>query len=175
MISVMSHFALLARYNKEINSAMYAILAPLSDDERKSASGSFFTSIHGILNHILASDLAWLNRFRTLNSESAALSDPAASNAGVTWGKEMYGNFDDLSAHRAAVDAVIVRWIDELPEERLTEVLRYQDFRGNTRQYVMWMAMDHFFNHQTHHRGAISQILDEKGVENDYSNIIYIL
>ncbi|HUX49233.1 MAG TPA: DinB family protein [Spirochaetia bacterium] len=175
MISIKSHFALLARYNKEINSAMYGILSPLSDADRKSKSGSFFTSIHGILNHILASDVAWLSRFRTLSSESVALNDPATSNEGVTWGKEMYEQFDDLATRRAAVDAVIVRWIDELTEELLTETLRYQDFRGNARQYIMWMAMDHFFNHQTHHRGAISQILDEKGVENDYSNIIYIL
>ncbi len=30
----------------------------------------------------------------------------------------------------------------------------------------------HLFNHQTHHRGQISVLLDQLGVENDYSNLI---
>ena len=33
-------------------------------------------------------------------------------------------------------------------------------------------ALDHVFNHQTHHRGQVSQILDEMGVAHDFSNLI---
>jgi uncharacterized damage-inducible protein DinB len=31
------------------------------------------------------------------------------------------------------------------------------------------------FNHQTHHRGQVAQVLDEHGIENDVSNLIWYL
>ena len=32
----------------------------------------------------------------------------------------------------------------------------------------------HMFNHQTHHRGQVSLVLDQFGIENYYSNMILI-
>ena len=36
-------------------------------------------------------------------------------------------------------------------------------------------ANKHRFNHQTHHRGALSQLLDEGKIENDFSNLLAII
>jgi uncharacterized damage-inducible protein DinB len=31
------------------------------------------------------------------------------------------------------------------------------------------------FNHETHHRGQLAQVLDDRGVQNDFSNLIHYL
>jgi len=45
---------------------------------------------------------------------------------------------------------------------------------GEKKEHVFWKALMHMFNHQTHHRGQVSQILDQLKLENDFSNIILI-
>jgi uncharacterized damage-inducible protein DinB len=39
-------------------------------------------------------------------------------------------------------------------------------------QKPSWLVLLHMFNHQTHNRGQIALILDQMGVDNDYSGII---
>ena len=54
---------LMARYNRWMNERLYALLAPIPDDERKRDRGAFFGSMHGTLNHLLWGDRMWLGRF----------------------------------------------------------------------------------------------------------------
>ena len=54
---------LMARYNRWMNERLYALLAELSDAERKRDRGAFFGSMHGTLNHLLWGDRTWLGRF----------------------------------------------------------------------------------------------------------------
>jgi uncharacterized damage-inducible protein DinB len=53
------------------------------------------------------------------------------------------------------------------------QVLRYQDIRGKQQEKPAWRALLHFFNHQTHHRGQVSVLLDQMSVTNDFSNLIW--
>src|SRR5215831_14220694 len=58
-----THFQMLAQYNRIANERLYATCAQLDEAEyRKSRSGSF-GSIHGLLNHILLGDRRWLGLF----------------------------------------------------------------------------------------------------------------
>ena len=43
---------------------------------------------------------------------------------------------------------------------------------GTTRRWITAYVLLHLMNHATHHRGRISQILDEEGIEHDYSGIL---
>ena len=45
---------------------------------------------------------------------------------------------------------------------------------GQRVEKVFWKAIIHFFNHQTHHRGQIAEMLDILQIENDYSNMVFI-
>ena len=64
-------------------------------------------------------------------------------------------------ARRAqAEDARISGYIEGLSEADLAGTLRYRTFvRPQDIEQPLWPALDHFFNHQTHHRGQAHALL----------------
>jgi len=166
------HFSYLARYNRAANEAMIAHLAALEPGTIGSPRGSFFGSIRGILDHVIMCDINWLRRFRALSPDDESLNRPRLSPPGSAWTVVEFPNFDEYRRERAGVDAIIEDWIAKADVSRFGEVLDYLDSRGLPKRYYLRDAVDHFFNHQTHHRGQVSQILDELGVKHDYSNLI---
>jgi uncharacterized damage-inducible protein DinB len=166
------HFEYLARYNRAANEAMVAHLAALEPGAIGSPRGSFFGSIQGILDHLITCDINWLRRFRELYPDSEPLCRPRLSPPGCAWTNFSFPDFDEFRRERAAVDAIIVDWIAGAEVSRFGDALSYADSHGNPMRYLLCEAVDHFFNHQTHHRGQVSQILDELGVKHDYSNLI---
>ncbi len=57
------HFRMFTAYNKWANELIYAAASDLTDEEYHRDCGAFFKSMHGTLNHVLAGDRIWLNRF----------------------------------------------------------------------------------------------------------------
>jgi len=53
----------LARYNAWANHHLYAAAAALPDEQYRADRGAFFKSVHGTLNHLLATDRIWMRRF----------------------------------------------------------------------------------------------------------------
>jgi uncharacterized damage-inducible protein DinB len=166
------HFLYLARYNRAANEAMVAHLSALEPGVFGSPRGSFFGSIQGILDHLITADINWLRRFRELFPGDEPLNRSRLSPPGHAWTLFSFPDFDEFRRERALVDAIIVDWLEETDVSRFGEVLPYIDSHGTPRRYYLRDAVDHFFNHQTHHRGQVSQILDELGVKHDYSNLI---
>jgi uncharacterized damage-inducible protein DinB len=175
------YFDLLADYNDKANRAMFAILADLSNEQLVQDVGSHYRSILGVISHIYDADLRWLERIRKgfpeLSSLDGVTSDPGAEPASP--GRD----FATLSAERRHVDGIFRKLAAELDgglaggpaAEVLKQPLVFSDSRGNSRQYILWQALVHIFNHQTHHRGQVAEILDQMEVKNDYSNIIWYI
>jgi uncharacterized damage-inducible protein DinB len=166
------HFSLLARYNREANEAMIAHLSSLGAEELAAPRGSHFGSIQGILDHVIMCDINWLRRFRELFSRDEPLNRPRLSPPGHAWTKFEFPDFGEYRRERAVVDAVFEDWVAAADTSRFGEVLAYRDSHDLPRRYYFRDALDHVFNHQTHHRGQVSQLLDQLGVEHDYSNLI---
>ena len=167
---MIEYFSLLAEYNRKANEAMYAILSSLSDEQRSAEIGSYYRSIAGTVRHILSSDLIWLTRISAAFPALAAV----RFNSDELSPAENIG-FSALRDRRARVDAVFEGLAREVTEDLVQRDLVYIDKRGNERRYIFWQALLHMFNHQTHHRGAVSEALDRLKVENDYSNIIWYI
>lgn len=168
-------FQNLARYNQRANQEMYETLSKLTSRARERDTGSWFGSIHSILNHLIICDLNWLKRFRTLSPDSPVLTDPQLDPPNLSWEHDLHDHFADLWADRAVVDQRIFDWFAEFPSSRYDEVFQYRDSAGNTRQAVAGEAFDFFFLHQTHHRGQISQILDSLGLPNNFADNVAFL
>lgn len=166
------HFAYLARYNRSANEQLIGHLALLPASELVKARGSYYGSIQGLLDHVFTGDMNWLRRFRELCSSDEPLLRANIQPPGTAWAACTFPHFNDYRRERAAVDAILEDWIALTKNSRFGEILAYSDFRGNPRRYYLRDALDHMFNHQTHHRGQISQILDEMGVTHDFSNLI---
>ena len=149
-----SHSQLMAQYNQWMNSRLYALCASLPEAELRKDRGAFFKSIYTTLNHIAWGDLAFLSR---LTGDPAAIVDPAT---------DLFCSFSRLRAERAALDERILAWSGSLAAAWLEEPLTYTSkMDGKTRTVAKWVLVTHMFNHQTHHRGQVTTLLAQMGLD----------
>lgn len=151
----------MARYNQWMNSRLYEVCAELSDGDRKTDRGLFFGSIHGTLNHLLLADKIWLGRFMDEPFPASALD------------QELFADFEPLRNERADTDALILDWTAGLTEAELGGDLHYRSlsYPGDKR-CPLWVAVAHFFNHQTHHRGQITAALSQLGKDYGSTDLV---
>ena len=145
-------FRTFAGYNQWMNQKVYEVCAGIDDAERRRDRGAFFKSIHGTLNHLLFGDRAWMGRLSGRQYEVAPM------------GVDLYDDFEELRAARAAMDQDILDWAAGLTEAWLGEPLTWTSgVDGRTRTRPRWLLASHLFNHQTHHRGQLTTLLCQMG------------
>ncbi len=149
---LISHFQLLAQYNSRANQILYAACTQLDDADRKRIRPAFFKSIHGTLNHILVGDRIWLSRFAGQTVPSTGLD------------VILYEDFADLQVARIAEDERIIALTANLTEAQLSQTIRYRNNQGNIHTDPMPLLIAHLFNHQTHHRGQIHDLLSQTAI-----------
>ena len=138
---------MLARYNRLANERLYGVCAGLSEAELKRPRQAFFTSIHGTLNHILLGDRIWLARFEGGVAPSTGLD------------AILYEDFAELRIARVAEDARIEAFAAGLAPEFLGGSIRYVNNAGRAFDDPVDLLLTHLFNHQTHHRGQVTDLL----------------
>lgn len=162
--------AALARYNRWMNEKLYALVEPLGDEERRRDRGAFFRSIHGTLNHILLADRVWLGRFTGVELPSGALGPGNIRSLD----QELYADFDELRRERARTDDALTAWVEGLTAERLAGSLVYLR-AGQRIECPLWWAATHIFNHQTHHRGQVTTLLSQQGIDPGVTDLFAML
>lgn len=117
--------------------------------------GAFFKSIHATFNHLIVADYLWLSRLDGEPCEVRALDE------------ELYGDFDELRKQRHFTDDRLDRIVSRLTDEALAGDLTYRRMSGNGDQVTtpLTLVFMHLFNHQTHHRGQVSTLLMQCGVD----------
>jgi uncharacterized damage-inducible protein DinB len=170
------NYRLLARYNCWFNQRLYDTCDQLTDEERKRDRGAFFGSIHNTLNHLIWGDQAWLKRFAVQGVAFEALSDSLlALPAGALHGTVLYEDWTALRAQRERLDAAIEDFAERMPPDYPMRIMRYANTRGVQREHPVWQALTHFFNHQTHHRGQVTALLMQAGVDPGTTDLIAII
>lgn len=139
-------YCTLAGYNRWANERLYDAAAQLDDAQYRADRGAFFRSVHGTLNHLVIADRIWMRRFTGIG-EQAPLD------------AILFERLDDLRSARAAEDARIVAFIEDLDEAGLARAIEYSNSSGRRFRQPLDSALDHFFNHQTHHRGQAHALL----------------
>ena len=152
MTVMKDHYTTFAGYNAWANRRLYEAAASLTDGEYRADKGAFFKSMHGTLNHLLATDRIWMKRF-TATGEAPDRLDAI-----------VHQDFAGLRAAREAEDRRILDWIASLDDGALNGVIRYRRV-STPDEFVQPLkpALDHWFNHQTHHRGQAHMILTSLG------------
>jgi uncharacterized damage-inducible protein DinB len=153
-------FRLMAGYNRWMNEKLYALCATLSDEERKRDRRAFFRSIHGTLNHLLLTDRAWLGRFTGRPFSFRSLD------------QELHADFDELRRERPSTDAAIEEFCRDLTEERLNADIVYATTAGKGHSHPLAPALLHLFNHEAHHRGQITTLLSQLGIDPGVTDVI---
>ena len=143
-----SRYRMFAGYNAWCNARFYGAAALVTDADYRADRGAFFKSLHGTLNHILVADRIWMKRFT-----GAGVQPPSLDAI-------LYESFAELREARRSQDVLITRYIDGLDDERLSATFRYRPVTNpQPVEQPLAPALDHFFNHQTHHRGQAHALL----------------
>lgn len=164
-MSLKDHFAMLASYNQWMNSKVYEAAGHLSAADLAKDRGAFFGSILGTLNHILVGDIIWLKRFATHPSCMTSLREVADLPKPTMLDQIVFEDFGRLSEYRNWLDQRIIDWVAELSDGDLDVVLSYRNSKGIPANKRYSSLVLHFFNHQTHHRGQVSTLLSQAGVD----------
>ncbi len=180
MDSLHDNYRFLAQYNQWFNARLLDACESLTDAQRKQERGAFFGSIHRTLNHLVVGDQVWLKRFRQCGVDHGwevgcldvmVLDLPA----GTALNSVLFDDWLELRAKRVQLDAAIVQWTAELPDGFAQYTMRYANSIGVQRVHPAWQAMTHFFNHQTHHRGQVTALLMQAGVDPGVTDLIALV
>jgi uncharacterized damage-inducible protein DinB len=152
-----------AGYNAWCNERLYDAASRVSDADYRADRGAFFKSLHGTLNHLLVGDNVWMSRFTGPVFVPTSLA------------QELHADFVVLRRAREAMDARILDWVGTLTEEKLAGELRYTSIVNPApRVMPMALAVTHFFNHQTHHRGQATTLLMQRGIDPGVTDLMWV-
>ena len=174
-MSVLNQFRLLAEYNQLMNQRQYAAAASLSIEELNKDTGAFFKSVLGTLNHILVGDMIWLKRFAAHSSSADVLSYLLRIDIPKSLDALLFTEFSDLQAEREKVDQIIVTWVNSLSEEVVKSCIEYQNMAGKAFHKPLASLMNHLFLHQVHHRGQVTTLLSQFGVDFGETDLVEII
>jgi uncharacterized damage-inducible protein DinB len=145
---------LMSEYNLWLNDKVYTACAALPDAERKLDRGAFFKSIHGTLSHLLWADRANLSRLLKWELEIGKPSDV------------LFDDFDALLRERKRLDALLLEWAQNLEEGALAAAFEVRSVAYKRRRSMpLYLLVVQVFNHQTHHRGQLTTLLSQLGID----------
>ncbi len=164
-MSEKSQLILMAKYNQLMNQRMIKASANLSIDSLRENKGAFFKSVIGTLNHILIGDILWLKRFST--SPSAYVSLKSISKLKKPKGLDtiLFCDLASFNKERSMLDNVIIEWCNELKENDLDKPFKYTNYKGEVHNKRLGDLILHVFLHQIHHRGQVTTLLSQEGVD----------
>jgi uncharacterized damage-inducible protein DinB len=146
-------FRMLARYNRIANERLYETCGQLDPVEYRRQRQGSFGSIHALLNHLLLGDRIWMSRF----SGSGHTTPPLNS--------ILFDSFAELRSARAAQDEEIEAFFAKVGTDFLDRQLSYVNNQGKDYVETAPVAVLHFFNHQTHHRGQVHLMISQTEVK----------
>ena len=169
------HYRAMARYNRWMNGRLYDASARLDDEQRKRDVGAFFRSLHGTLNHLLVADRIWLGRLTMDPARGQSLAADGTVIPFTGLDQELYADFDQLRREREKADDDLIAWIESLSEADVAAPLQYHNLAGKAFASPLWHPVSHVFNHQTHHRGQVTALLFQLGVDPGVTDLVYML
>ena len=145
---MLARYNMFAGYNAWCNERLYDTAAQVTDADYRADRGAFFKSLHGTLNHLLVGDRIWMRRFTAQGAVPSGLD------------AILYDDFMQLRAARRVEDERIRQYVGTLSEDDLVKTIRFRTVvNPQDIEQALAPALDHFFNHQTHHRGQAHALL----------------
>ena len=137
-----------AHANRLANRRVQAALANLSTSELHSKRTSFFPTLIGTLNHLLAVDRYYI----------AALHGEPDMEAQY----RRFAPHDELAPYASAQDASdqkLIAFCDQLDDAGVNAEVAMERGDGKVQRDLAGYVLAHLFMHQTHHRGQVHAML----------------
>lgn len=169
------HFRLMAQYNQWMNERIHSAAKSLSPNTLWENKGAFFGSLMGTANHLVVGDLIWLDRFSRHPSRFSALNALSSYPEPSALDQVLYRDLVDWAQARQGLDLIILDWVSQISDSDLDQPLVYHNMRGVEARKRFGDLVSHFFNHQTHHRGQISTLLSQEGVDLGVTDLLALI
>jgi uncharacterized damage-inducible protein DinB len=174
-MSLVSNLQLMSQYNQWMNQKVYQAAKQLGDEKIKQDQGAFFGSILATLNHIYVADIIWLKRFAQHPKQYQTLNYLPKLPSYTVLNQIIAEHLETWNKLRQDLDILIINWCQEIAEVDLTYNLTYADTKGHNYNKNFGQLIQHFFNHQTHHRGQISTLLNQQGIDLGVTDLLKII
>ena len=152
-MTTITNFQLLANFNTWANTKIFFSCKELDDTEYEKDRKAFFSSIHGTLNHLLVVDRAYIFHIEGKDHGLKSLD------------QILYENLFQLEEARIKEDKRLVDLINNLSEESIHKEITYNGFETGKNTHTINTILITMFNHQTHHRGQIHNMLSQAGIK----------
>lgn len=172
---MINQFVLLAEYNQLMNQRQYNATTNLSEVELCEDKGVFFKSVLGTLNHIIVGDIIWLKRFAKQTPNSESLSYIQELKKPKSLDTILFTDFDKLRKERETIDEIIIHWVNKLVDSDINKCISYKNMMGKSFVKPFYSLLNHLFLHQIHHRGQVTALLSQFGVNFGETDIIEII
>jgi len=143
---------LLYDYNAWANRRSLDAAEKLTSEQFTKPMGSSFGSVRDTLAHICGAEWVWLERFQGRSPASL----PDASEC---------ADVDSLRAKWMAQEARLLAFVGKLTQADLNRVMEYKTLKFGVYRNPLWQAMQHVVNHGTYHRGQVTTLLRQLGVQ----------
>ncbi len=174
-MSLLNQFILFAEYNQLMNQRIFAASARLSNDDLQRNRQAFFKSVLGTLNHIMVGDIVWLKRFSDHPSSEGALTYIIDLERPKSLDAILFDDLDSLKVEREKIDKIIIWWISGLSVNVLDDCISYKNMAGISFRKPYMSLLSHLFLHQVHHRGQVTTLLSQYGVDFGETDLIEII
>ena len=164
-MSLVKNFKMMSLYNQRVNTQLLKICLTLPKASLVKETHSFFPTIISYWNHILFGDLILLGRLATNNIAHLQIDDLSTFPTPRSTQDMYHHNLPDIKTLRAEVDALLVQYCNNLTENDCDKFICYKTTEGETMTKSVADVTQHIFNHQTHHRGQLTCILSQMGID----------
>ena len=174
-MSEKSHLELMAAYNQLMNQRMIAAVDNLPKEELLADKGAFFGSILGTLNHIFVGDIIWLKRIAKNPSAEETLSFLDQIEKPLQLNSLLFSEIECFKKQRVIVDEALVKLCKRLTDQDLDAMLDYSNMKGDMHSKCLSDLLLHLFLHQIHHRGQITTLLSQDGIDFGETDLVEII
>ena len=114
--------------------------------------GSSFSSVRNTLAHLVAAESMWLECWR--GQPTRPMLSP-----------EEFPTLEAVSTRWLRVQFEMTEFLATLTEERLPRLITFVDLSGRAWTYTLWRMMMHLLHHQSYHRGQVTTLLRQLGIQ----------
>ena len=160
-----------ARYSKRANEDVLALLDALTPEARNEDRKSYYGSLAGLAAHV-AGGAFYFHRLFRASLPAAAKTLAVTEGLSIPEGKtQTEAAWAELRRSCAMADQATVDMVLALSDGDFALPVRLDWYDGKPDAVPLHFLLNQLFVHGTHHRGQISQMLDELGVEHDFSGM----
>jgi uncharacterized damage-inducible protein DinB len=160
-----------AKYTQRADASVIALLDGLSEEARNENRKSYYKSLSGLACHVFGAVPFFHGLLRTaVPAASSALkaTEGLKSPRGDSLNADQWS---ELKRVATISDQATVDFIATLDESDFVRPVKVTWFGGKPDAVPLHYLLSTIVTHGIHHRGHISQILDEMGIEHNFSSL----